>query len=86
MAEQYEVVVAGAGHNGLMVGAYLAKAGLDVCVLEKQDYVGGGVTTREHTIPGFKHDICSTWHGFIQTNPVIKDDELGLLSNVVLVS
>ena len=78
MAEKFEVVVAGAGHNGLMVAAYLAKAGVNVCVVEHQDQVGGGVITKEVTAPGFKHDICSTWHGFIAPNPVIKDDELQL--------
>ena len=80
MSETYEVVIAGAGHNGLMVGAYLAKAGVKVCVVERQDYVGGGVTTRELTVPGFHHDTCSTWHGFIQPNPVILNDELELKS------
>jgi phytoene dehydrogenase-like protein len=53
---EHDVVVIGAGHNGLIVAAYLAKAGLDVCVVEKEDKVGGGVITRELTMPGFKHD------------------------------
>jgi phytoene dehydrogenase-like protein len=75
---KYDVIVAGAGHNGLMAGAYLAKAGLNVCVVEHQDKIGGGVQTREMTLPGFKHDVCSTWHGFICPNPVLKDDELEL--------
>ena len=80
MAEKYEVVVAGGGHNGLIVAGYLAKAGVKVCVVEAKDYVGGGVTSREVAAPGFKSDLCSVWHGFIQPNPIIKDDELGLLS------
>lgn len=78
MTETYDVVIAGAGHNGLMTAAYLAKAGVNVCVVEHQAYVGGGVITRELTLPGFKHDLCSTWHAFIFPNPVIKDDELDL--------
>ena len=48
--EKHDVVVVGAGHNGLIVAAYLAKAGLDVCVVERQDKVGGGVVTREITL------------------------------------
>ncbi|MBW1852292.1 MAG: NAD(P)/FAD-dependent oxidoreductase [Deltaproteobacteria bacterium] len=80
MAEEYDIVVVGGGHNGLTTGAYLAKAGLSVCVLERQDKVGGGVVTRELTEPGFLHDHCSAWHGLIQANPLIKNDELGLLS------
>ena len=79
MAE-YDVIVAGGGHNGLTVAAYLAKAGVNVCVLEKNAWVGGGVISREVTLPGFKHDIGATAHIFIQPNPLILNDELGLLS------
>ena len=78
--ESYDVVVAGGGHNGLIVAAYLAKAGLKVCVVERQDKAGGGVVTKEVTVPGFKHDICSVVHGSIQANPLIHADELGLMS------
>ena len=80
MAENYDVVIAGGGHNGLIAGGYLAKAGLNVCVVEHQPYLGGGVVTLECSVPGFKHDICSTWHGFIQANPLLVRDELELKS------
>lgn len=80
MAKSYDVVVAGGGHNGLTVAAYLAKAGLNVAVVEAKKYVGGGVITREVTNPGFKHDLASTGHMFIQPNPIITNDELRLLS------
>ncbi|MBU2497804.1 MAG: NAD(P)/FAD-dependent oxidoreductase [Proteobacteria bacterium] len=76
----YDVVIAGGGHNGLIVGAYLAKAGLSVCVVERQDKVGGGVVTREWTLPGFKHDIASLIHMTITANPLIHRDELELQS------
>lgn len=79
MAE-YDVIVAGGGHNGLTAAAYLAKAGLNVCVLERNDWVGGGVITSEVTLPGFKHDVGAGFHIFIQPNPLIRNDELGLLS------
>ena len=78
MAEQYDVVIAGAGHNGLIAACYLAKAGLKVCVVEQDDKVGGGTKTRELAAPGFHSDLCSVSHSMIQANPVIRDDELQL--------
>lgn len=80
MSEKYDIVIAGGGHNGLVAASYLAKAGLKVCVVEKNDKVGGGVMTRELTIPGFKHDVCSVAHTLLQANPLIRNDELGLMS------
>lgn len=77
-SNQYDVVVAGAGHNTLMAAAYLATAGLKVMVLERNRYIGGGVATQEITAPGFKHDLHSTGHYNLQANPVILNDELGL--------
>ena len=49
-------------------------------MLERNSWFGGGVITRELTLPGFKHDQHSTAHIFILGNPLIKNDELGLLS------
>jgi phytoene dehydrogenase-like protein len=78
--DDVDVVVIGAGHNGLICAAYLAQAGLQVCVVEAQDVVGGNTVTEELTLPGYLHDSCSSAHVLIQSNPVIRDDELGLLS------
>src|ERR1700760_77607 len=47
MKSQYDVVILGAGHNGLVAGAYLARAGLSVLLLEKNDYIGGATTSRQ---------------------------------------
>jgi phytoene dehydrogenase-like protein len=80
MTGSADVVVIGAGHNSLIGAAYLAAAGLEVVVLEEQAHVGGNTVTEELTLPGFRHDSCSSAHVLIQTNPVIRDDELGLLS------
>ena len=78
--EEVDVVVIGAGHNALICAAYLAQAGLEVCVLEAQHVVGGNTVTEELTLPGFLHDSCSSAHVLIQSNPLLRDDELGLLS------
>jgi phytoene dehydrogenase-like protein len=78
--DDVDVVVIGAGHNALICAAYLAQAGLEVCVLEAQSVVGGNTVTEELTLPGFLHDSCSSAHVLIQSNPLLRDDELGLLS------
>jgi phytoene dehydrogenase-like protein len=73
-----DVVVAGAGHNGLIAAAYLAKAGLRVLVVEARGTVGGDTSTEELVLPGFLHDTCSTAHNLLQSNPLMRDDELHL--------
>jgi phytoene dehydrogenase-like protein len=80
MSEKYDYVIAGGGHNGLVAACYLAKAGLKVCVVERNDKVGGGVMSEASTIPGFIHDTHSVAHTMIQANPLILNDELGLKS------
>ena len=76
---RYDVVVMGAGHNGLTAAAYLAKAGKKVLVLERKPHYGGGVSTRELIAPGYWHDEHSNVHIMIQGNPMIREDELGLI-------
>jgi phytoene dehydrogenase-like protein len=76
----YDFVVVGAGSNNLTAAAYLAAGGHSVCVLERKDYWGGGCVTREVTLPGFKHDLHATNVFLVKANPLIRCDELGLLS------
>jgi phytoene dehydrogenase-like protein len=78
MSEQYDIVIAGAGHNSLICSAYLAKAGLRVLVLEAREVIGGNTVTEELTIPGFWHDSCSSAHALFQSSPTIRNNELGL--------
>ena len=75
-----DVVVVGGGHNALVCAAYLAEAGLSVTVLEGRDVIGGNTVTEELTLPGWQHDSCSTAHVVLQSNPLIRDDELGLVA------
>jgi phytoene dehydrogenase-like protein len=78
VGEEFDVVVAGAGHNSLLAAAYLAKAGLRCVVLEARSVLGGDTATEELTLPGFLHDSCSTAHNLIQASPTLRGDELGL--------
>jgi len=80
MSETYDVVIAGAGHNALILGCYLAKAGLSVCIAERRDKSGGSVATAELTGPGFKQDVCSVSHSMLMGNPLMRNDELALQS------
>ncbi len=74
----YDIVVIGGGHNGLICGGYLAKAGENVLVLEKHDVIGGFITTEEAipSAPGFKLNIGAMEHGGVVETPIISDLEL----------
>ena len=54
----YDALIIGAGHNGLVTASYLARAGMSVCVVEKNDWIGGAAVSRE-LFPGFTYSNCS---------------------------
>ena len=58
MAETYDAVIIGGGHNGLVSAAYLARAGLKTLVLEKRHLLGGAAVTEE-IFPGFRFSVAS---------------------------
>jgi phytoene dehydrogenase-like protein len=55
---RHDVIVVGAGHNGLVAACYLARAGLDVLVLERNDYIGGAAVSRK-LYQDFTYSNCS---------------------------
>lgn len=77
--QTYDVVIIGAGHNGLVCAAYLLKQGYSVLLLEKRPIPGGGATTEEsmpQEAPGFKFNLCAIDHEFIHLGPVVQELEL----------
>ena len=64
MAETYDAIVIGAGHNGLTCACYLADAGLRMLVLDRYHTVGGMTTTEEITLPGFRSDMHAFGYQF----------------------
>ena len=58
MAERYDAVIIGGGHNGLTTAAYLAKAGWKTLVLEKR-HILGGATTSDEIVPGYTFSVLS---------------------------
>src|SRR3954469_19992907 len=59
---RYDAVCIGSGVNSLAAAALLAKAGWRVCVLERNDWLGGAIRTAEITEPGFVHEVFASWH------------------------
>ena len=71
-ATEYDVIIIGGGHNGLTCGAYLARAGKKVLVLERR-HLMGGMTVTEEFAPGFRTStfsyVMSLLHPRVITGP-----------------
>ncbi|MBU4225885.1 MAG: NAD(P)/FAD-dependent oxidoreductase [Chloroflexi bacterium] len=78
MADKYDILVAGGGHNSLICAAYLARAGLRVLVLEAGGIPGGNAITEEMILPGYQFDACSSAHVLFQSSPTLRNNELHL--------
>ncbi|MEE8110158.1 MAG: FAD-dependent oxidoreductase, partial [bacterium] len=74
--DAFDAVIIGSGHNGLICGSYLARAGMKVLVVERNDRVGGGLLTEEVIVPGFKHNLHANFFMGVELAPYYHDLEL----------
>lgn len=68
-----DVVIVGSGINSLVAAAVLTKAGKRVCVLERNDRLGGCIRTEMLTVKGFQHDVLSGYYPLFVTSPAYKE-------------
>ena len=80
----YDGIIIGAGQHGLVLGSYLAKAGLSVLLLDRRLDYGGALTTKEVTKPGFYHNLHSINHFNISAAPWFRD--FGLQDRVTYIT
>jgi phytoene dehydrogenase-like protein len=74
---EWDAVIIGAGPNGLITAAYLARAGLKVALVERRYEIGGGLATEEILFPGFYSNIHAIYHMMVDYMPVLRDFDLG---------
>lgn len=65
----YDAVIVGSGINALVAGAMLSKAGWRVCLLERNDRIGGAIATNTSRVPGFTIELLSSWHPLFVGGP-----------------
>ena len=73
MEREYDVIIIGAGPNGMEIGAYLSKAGQKVLLLEKRYEAGGGLATEQITIPEYFHNTHAIFHMMVDYAPIYQD-------------
>ncbi|MDA0999356.1 MAG: NAD(P)/FAD-dependent oxidoreductase [bacterium] len=73
----YDGIVIGAGHNGLVCAAYMARCGLKVGVFEAEAEIGGGASTREYLLPGYRSNMHANFFIGLDDFPIVRDLELG---------
>ena len=73
----WDVIIIGGGPNGLITGAYLARAGVKVAVVERRFEVGGGLSTEEILFPCYYSNVHAIYHLMVDYMPVMRDFNLG---------
>ncbi|MEE8528404.1 MAG: FAD-dependent oxidoreductase, partial [Woeseiaceae bacterium] len=67
--KSFDCIIVGSGINSLVCAAILARQGRKVCILERNDRLGGCIRTEQVTVPGFRHDVLSAVHPLFVTSP-----------------
>lgn len=70
--KSYDAIIVGSGPNGFAAAITLQRQGLSTLLLEGADSIGGGMRTKELTLPGFRHDVCSAIHPMAMASPFFK--------------
>src|SRR6202790_3766556 len=84
LERNYDGIIIGAGQHGLVLGSYLAKAGLKILLVDRRLEYGGGLSTKEATEPGFYHNLHSINPFHISHAPWFAD--LGLQDKVTYIT
>jgi len=73
---KYDAVVVGSGPNGLAAAITFARERYSVLLLEAGETIGGGIRTKELTLPGFRHDVCAAIHPLALASPFFRSLDL----------
>jgi phytoene dehydrogenase-like protein len=84
LEKTYDGIIIGAGHQGMVLGSYLARAGLKILLVDRRLDYGGGLCTKEVTQPGFYHNLHSINHFEISNTPWFHD--LGMEDRVTYIT
>src|SRR5262245_64942939 len=74
--EKFDGVAIEPAHNGLTLAAYLSRAGMKIAVVERNPRIGGGCTTEEPALPGYRFNLHSNFFMGLRHSPLIRDLEL----------
>ena len=77
----YDAIIVGGGHNGLTLGAYLARAGMKTAVFERRHEEGSAIFTSECTAPGFLHNLHGQYLEYMDWMPFYHDFDLEALGS-----
>ena len=76
--QKFDAIIIGSGINSLVAGAVLSKSGWRVLICERNATAGGAIKTEQATLPGYTHELLSSWHPLFVGGPAYAElkDEL----------